>query len=56
MRVSEAGRAEVRRYVLVLMPLAVLLLGAAVWSWRRSSEGKPYVAFSRASRSRERSP
>lgn len=43
MRVSEAGRAEVLRYVLVLMPLAALLLGAAVWSWRRSSEGKPYV-------------
>jgi hypothetical protein len=48
-RVSEAGRAEVRRYVLVLMPLAALLLGAAVWSWRRSSEGKPYVV-SRAER------
>ncbi len=43
MRVSEQGRSEVRRYVLVLMPLAVLLLGAAVWSWRRSSEGKPHV-------------
>ena len=43
MRVSEQGRAEVRRYVLVLMPLAALLLGAAVWSWRRSSEGKPYA-------------
>ncbi len=43
MRVSEAGRTEVRRYVLVLMPLAAILLGAAVWSWRRSSEGKPYV-------------
>jgi hypothetical protein len=44
MRVSEQGRDEVRRYVLVLMPLAVVLLGVAVWSWRRSSEGKPYVA------------
>jgi hypothetical protein len=43
MRVSEAGRAEVMRYVLVLMPLAALLLAAAVWSWRRSSEGKPYL-------------
>ncbi|HXN34430.1 MAG TPA: GldG family protein, partial [Polyangiaceae bacterium] len=30
MRVSEAGREEVRRYVLVLMPLAAMLLGAAV--------------------------
>jgi hypothetical protein len=43
MRVSEEGRAEVRRYVLVLMPLAGLLLGVAVWAWRRSSEAKPYV-------------
>jgi hypothetical protein len=43
MRVSEQGRDEVRRYVLVLMPLAALLMAAAVWSWRRSSEGKPYV-------------
>jgi hypothetical protein len=42
MRVSEEGRNEVRRYVLVLMPLAALLLGAAVWAWRRSSEDKPY--------------
>ena len=43
MRLSEEGRAEVRRYVLVLMPLAVLLLGVAVWAWRRSSENAPYV-------------
>jgi hypothetical protein len=42
MRVSEAGREEVRRYVLVLMPLAAILLGVAVWAWRRSSENKPY--------------
>jgi hypothetical protein len=42
MRVSEEGRAEVRRYVLLLMPLAALLLGAAVWAWRRSSENQPY--------------
>jgi hypothetical protein len=42
MRVSEEGREEVRRYVLVLMPLAALLLGAAVWAWRRSSEDRPY--------------
>lgn len=41
-RVSEAGRDEVRRYVLVLMPLAAMLLGVAVWAWRRSSENKPY--------------
>jgi hypothetical protein len=43
MRVSEQGREEVRRYVLLLMPLAGLLLGASVWAWRRSSEDKPYV-------------
>jgi hypothetical protein len=43
MRVSEDGRLEVRRYVLVLMPLAALLLAAAVWAWRRSSEDQPYV-------------
>jgi hypothetical protein len=41
-RVSEEGRAEVRRYVLVFMPLAGILLAVAVWSWRRSSENKPY--------------
>jgi hypothetical protein len=41
-RVSEEGRTEVRRYVLVFMPLAALLLGVAVWAWRRSSENKPY--------------
>jgi hypothetical protein len=43
MRISEQGRDEVRRYVLVIMPLAAILLGAAVWAWRRSSENKPYV-------------
>lgn len=42
MRVSEEGRQEVRRYVLLLMPLAAALLGFAVWAWRRSSENKPY--------------
>ncbi len=41
-RVSAEGLAEVRRYVLVFMPLAALLLGVAVWAWRRSSEDKPY--------------
>ncbi|MGD0525019.1 MAG: GldG family protein [Polyangiaceae bacterium] len=44
MRVSEEGRTEVQRYVLYFMPLAALLLGAAVWAWRRSSENKPYTA------------
>lgn len=42
MRVSEEARREVRRYVLVLMPLAAVLLGIAVWAWRRSSENTPY--------------
>jgi len=41
-RISQEGRAEVQRYVLVLMPLATLLLGVAVWAWRRSSENTPY--------------
>jgi hypothetical protein len=56
MRVSDEGRGEVRRYVLVLMPLAVLLLGAAVWSWRRSSEGKAYETASGRSSAQHRSP
>jgi hypothetical protein len=43
MRITEEGRAEVQRYVLVLMPLAALLLGVAVWAWRRSSENAPYA-------------
>ncbi|MGH7272416.1 MAG: GldG family protein, partial [Polyangiaceae bacterium] len=42
-RISEEGRDEVRRYVLILMPLAALLLGLAVGAWRRSSESAPYV-------------
>ena len=42
MRVSEEGRTEVQRYVLLFMPLAALMLAAAVWAWRRSSENKPY--------------
>jgi hypothetical protein len=41
--VSELGRSEVRRYVLILMPLAAIFLGVAVWAWRRSTEDKPYA-------------
>ncbi len=41
--VSESGREEVRRYVLMLMPMAALLLGVAVWGWRKSTEDKPYA-------------
>jgi hypothetical protein len=47
MRITEEGRAEVQRYVLVLMPLAALLLGVAVWAWRRSSENAPYAPAAR---------
>jgi len=43
MRVSEAGRSEVQRYVLLFMPSAALLLGIAFWAWRRSSENKQYA-------------
>jgi hypothetical protein len=42
-RVSEQGREEVRRYVLLLMPAGAVLLGIAVWAWRRSSEGRPHL-------------
>jgi len=41
--VSEQGRDEVRRYVLLFMPLAAVLLGVAVWAWRKSTEDKPYA-------------
>ena len=50
MRVSEQSREEVQRYVLVFMPLAVALLGVAVWAWRRSSDDKPFRAGSRSSK------
>ena len=43
MRVTEEGRRDVRLYVLVFMPLAALLLGASVWTWRRSLESRPYA-------------
>jgi hypothetical protein len=42
-RVSEESRAQVERYVLLWMPLAAVLLGIAVWFWRRSSENRPYA-------------
>jgi hypothetical protein len=56
MRVSEKGREEVRRYVLVLMPLAAVLLAVAVWAWRRSSENKPYEPLASRPRPGGRSP
>jgi hypothetical protein len=40
-RINEESRSEVRRYVLVFMPLAVALLGVAVALRRRSTEGAP---------------
>jgi hypothetical protein len=52
MRVSEAGRREVERYVLFLMPLAASLLGVAVWAWRRSSDDKPFEPRRRGEASR----
>jgi hypothetical protein len=55
MSVSEEGRDEVRRYVVVLMPLAALLLGVAVWAWRRSSENTPYKPLDRSPPDEERS-
>lgn len=55
MRVSEEGREEVRRYVLLLMPAAAALLGIAVWAWRRSTENKPYEPIG-AARSRRGEP
>jgi ABC-type uncharacterized transport system involved in gliding motility auxiliary subunit len=39
MRVSDESRSEVRRYVLVFMPLAAALLGVAVALRRKSTEG-----------------
>jgi hypothetical protein len=42
LHISEEGRDEVRRYVLLFMPLAIILIGLAVWAWRRSSESAPY--------------
>lgn len=55
MRLSE-GRDEVRTYVLVLLPLAALLLGIAVWAWRRSTENAPYVLVARRPGSKEPPP
>lgn len=38
MHITEESRNDVRRYVLVFMPAAVILLGLAVGLWRRSTE------------------
>jgi ABC-type uncharacterized transport system involved in gliding motility auxiliary subunit len=40
-KISEESRSEVRRYVLVYMPLAALLVGLAIGLRRRSTEGAP---------------
>jgi hypothetical protein len=38
-RITDESRSDVRRYVLVFMPLAAALLGLGVWALRRSTEG-----------------
>ncbi len=43
-RITEASRDEVRRYVLVLMPGAVILLALALFFSRRSREGRAYTS------------
>jgi hypothetical protein len=43
-RITEESRGEVARYVLIYMPLAIILLAAAVAFWRRSTERKPRKA------------
>ena len=40
-KISEESRSEVRRYVLVYMPLAAFLVGLAIGLRRRSTEGAP---------------
>lgn len=40
-RITEDSEARIARYVLVLMPLAIMLLGLAVYLWRRSTERQP---------------
>lgn len=40
MRISDEARSEVRRYVMIYMPLAVAILGLAIGLVRRQSEGK----------------
>jgi hypothetical protein len=40
-RITEDSRSEVKRYVLVFMPLAAILLGIAVGLRRRGTEGEP---------------
>jgi hypothetical protein len=42
-RISEEARSEVRRYVMVFMPLAAGLLGLAIGFRRRATEGREHV-------------
>jgi hypothetical protein len=53
-RIDEGARAEVRRYVLIFMPLAAALLGIAVALRRRATEGAPRVR-ARSADEREKS-
>ena len=43
-RISPQAGGEVERYVLGYMPLAALLMAAAVWAWRRAAENRPYAS------------
>ncbi len=51
-RITDDSRAEVKRYVLVFMPLAALLLGIAVALRRRGTEGAPRARKDAASKER----
>ena len=53
MRITEESRSDVRRYVLVFMPLASVLLGIAVGLWRRSTERTPRKRRAPAKRKRD---
>ncbi|MFO0677829.1 MAG: GldG family protein [Polyangiaceae bacterium] len=41
MRISSDSKSEIRTYVLVTMPLAIVLLGLAIFFRRRATEGRP---------------
>jgi hypothetical protein len=44
LRITEESERSIFWYVIVEMPAAVLLLAAAVWFWRRSTERAPRKA------------
>ena len=55
-RITEDSRNEVKRYVLVFMPLAALLLGLAVGLRRRGTEGAPRDEHPEGARRRKGAP